>query len=60
MAGLEEAVELLEDRQSTKGPTRYRFSLKDDGLVAEVEEGEQAAGGDTAGGAAAKPAGAPW
>ncbi len=44
VAGLEEAVELLEDRQSTKGPTRYRFYLKDDGLVAEVEEGEQAVG----------------
>jgi len=44
VAGLEEAVELLEDRHSTKGPTRYRFSLKDEGLVAEVEEWEQAAG----------------
>jgi hypothetical protein len=53
VAGLEEAVELLEDRQSTKGPTRYRFSLKDDGLVAEVEE-EQAVGrdDDESGGAA--------
>jgi putative transcriptional regulator len=51
VAGLEEAVELLEDRHSTKGPTRYRFSLKDDGLVAEVEEWEQAAvrGNDEAG-----------
>ncbi len=44
VAGLEEAVELLEDRHSTKGPSRYRFSLKDEGLVAEVEEWEQAAG----------------
>ncbi len=44
VAGLEEAVELLEDRHSAKGPTRYRFSLKDDGLVAEVEEWEQVAG----------------
>ena len=44
VAGLEEAVELLEDRHSTKGLTRYRFSLKDEGLVAEVEEWEQAAG----------------
>ena len=42
VAGLEEAVELLEDRHSTKGPTRYRFSLKDEGLVAEVEDWEQA------------------
>jgi len=44
VAGLEEAVELLEDRHSTKGPTRYRFSLKDEGLVAEVKEWEQATG----------------
>ena len=44
VAGLEEAVELLEDRHSTKSPTRYRFSLKEDGLVAEVEEWEQVAG----------------
>ena len=40
VAGLEEAVELLENRHSANGPTRYRFSLKEDGLVAEVEEGE--------------------
>lgn len=40
IAGLEEAVELLESRHSMEGPTRYRFSLKDDGLVADVEEGE--------------------
>jgi len=54
VAGLEEAVELLEDRQSTKGTTRYRFYLKDDGLVAEVEEGEQAVGrGDGAASGAA-------
>ncbi|CAA9410907.1 hypothetical protein AVDCRST_MAG82-783 [uncultured Rubrobacteraceae bacterium] len=46
VAGLEEAVELLEDRHSTKGTTRYRFSLKEDGLVAEVEEGEQDVGRD--------------
>ncbi len=40
VAGLEEAVELLESRHSADGPTRYRFYLKDDGLIAEVEEGE--------------------
>lgn len=54
VAGLEEAVELLEDQHSAGGPTRYRFSLKDDGLVAEVEEGEQIPGrgdGDTGGAA---------
>jgi hypothetical protein len=35
------------------GLTRYRFSLKDDGLVAEVEEWEHAAGqeNDEVGGA---------
>ena len=42
VAGLEEAIELLEDRHSTKGLTRYRFSLKDEGLIAEVEEWELA------------------
>jgi putative transcriptional regulator len=53
VAGLEEAVELLEDRHSTKGLTRYRFSLKDDGLVAEVEEWEHTVGreNDEVGGA---------
>ena len=38
VAGLEEAVGLLEDQHAMDRPTRYRFSLKDDGLVAEVEE----------------------
>ena len=38
VAGLEEAVGLLEDSHSGSDPTRYRFSLRDDGLVAEVEE----------------------
>src|SRR4028119_768371 len=42
VAGLEEAVELLEDQHSTKGPTRYRFSLVDEGLVAEVADWHQA------------------
>ena len=40
VAGLEEAVELLESQHSTEGSTRYRFSIKDDNLVAEVEDGE--------------------
>jgi hypothetical protein len=39
VAGLEEAVELLENQHSTEGPTRYRFCIKDDSLVAEVEDG---------------------
>lgn len=38
VGGLEEAVALLEARHSAEAPTRYRFSLKEDGLVAEVEE----------------------
>ncbi len=38
VAGLDEAVNLLEERHSIQGLTRYRFSLKEDGLVAEVEE----------------------
>lgn len=40
VGGLEEAVSLLEERHSQEGPTRYRFSLHEDGLVAEVEECE--------------------
>jgi hypothetical protein len=31
------------DQHSVEFPTRFRFSLKDDGLVAEVEENEAAA-----------------
>lgn len=38
IAGLDEAVDLLVDQHSVEVPTRFRFSLKDDGLVAEVEE----------------------
>jgi hypothetical protein len=49
VAGLEEAVELLESRHSIESPTRYRFSLKDDGLVADVEEVDS--GVDSGGGA---------
>lgn len=42
VATLEEAIELLEGQQVANGPTRYRFSLREDGLVAEVEEGKPA------------------
>ena len=54
VAGLEEAIELLEDQHATDRPTRYRFSLKDDGLIAEVEERKPAAvrGGEEGGGTA--------
>ena len=38
VGGLEEAVELLEGQHAAEGPTRYRFYLMDDGLIAEVEE----------------------
>lgn len=42
VAAIEEAVNLLENQQAAKGPTRYRFSLKDEGLLAEVEEKQPA------------------
>jgi hypothetical protein len=38
VGGLEEAVELLEGYHSEEGPTRYRFHLREGGVVAEVEE----------------------
>jgi hypothetical protein len=38
VGGLDEAVGLLEDFHAEDAPTRYRFSLADDGVVAEVEE----------------------
>ena len=48
VAGLDEAVDLLEEHHSSQNPTRYRFSLKEDGLVAEVEERDAATGDDAA------------
>jgi hypothetical protein len=38
VGGLDEAVELLEGFHSGDAPTRFRFSLGDEGVVAEVEE----------------------
>ena len=38
VGGLEEAVELLEGFHSDDAPTHFRFSLGDEGIVAEVEE----------------------
>jgi hypothetical protein len=38
VGGLEEAVELLEGFHSEEAPTRFRFSLRGEGIVAEVEE----------------------
>jgi hypothetical protein len=38
VGGLEEAVELLQRFHSEDAPTRFRFSLENDGVLAEVEE----------------------
>ena len=38
VGGLEEAIEVLEAAQSADEPARFRFSLQDGGVVAEVEE----------------------
>jgi len=40
VGGLEEAVALLEDFHAEDVPTRLRFALAEDGVVAEVEEPE--------------------
>ena len=44
VGGLEEAVALLEDFHASDAPTRFRFSLAGDGVVAEVDEAS--AGGE--------------
>jgi hypothetical protein len=38
VGGLEEAVEVLENLHSEDAPTRFRFSLAGEGVLAEVEE----------------------
>jgi hypothetical protein len=38
VGGLEEAVEVLERFHADDTPTRFRFSLSGDGVLAEVEE----------------------
>ncbi len=38
VGGLEEAIEVLEGAQSIDEPTHFRFSLENDGVVAEVAE----------------------
>jgi hypothetical protein len=38
VGGLEEAVEVLERFHADDAPTRFRFSLAGDGILAEVEE----------------------
>lgn len=49
VAGLEEAVELLEGQHVAESPTRYRFYLDEDSLVAEVEEPAASKAGDSDG-----------
>ncbi|CAN5896348.1 hypothetical protein BH23ACT11_BH23ACT11_01850 [soil metagenome] len=48
VGGLEEATEILESLHSGEERTRYRFSLADEGVIAEVEGPE----GDDSDGAA--------
>ena len=38
VGGLEEAADLLESHHSQAGPTHYRFSLREESVVAEVAE----------------------
>ena len=38
VGGLEDAVELLEGFHAADAPTHFRFSLGEEGVVAEVEE----------------------
>ncbi len=45
VGGLEEAIEVLESFYSDTEPTRYRFALEDDRVVAEIE-GPNAEGED--------------
>ena len=47
VAGLEEAIQLLEDQHTAGSRTRYRFYLKDEGLVVEVEESTSTVQGGT-------------
>lgn len=49
VAGLEEAVELLEGQHAAEVPTHYRFYLDEDSLVAEIEEPAASEAGDSAG-----------
>ncbi len=49
VAGLEEAVELLESQHAAGVPTNYRFYLDEDSLIAEVEEPAASEAGDSAG-----------
>jgi len=46
VGGLEEAVEVLESFHAGDAATRFRFSLVDDGVLAEVEEPDPGEGGE--------------
>jgi hypothetical protein len=46
VGGLEEAVEVLEGFHAGDVPTRFRFSLADDGVLAEVEEPDPGKSGE--------------
>jgi len=47
VGGLEEAVEVLEGFHAGDAPTRFRFSLAGEGVLAEVEEPTSGAGGSS-------------
>jgi hypothetical protein len=47
VGGLEEAVEVLEGSHADDAPTRFRFSLAGDGVLAEVEEPATGGGSET-------------
>ena len=46
VGGLEEAVEVLEGFHALDAPTRFRFSLADDRVLAEVEEPDPKGSGE--------------
>ena len=47
VGGLEEAVEVLEGCHADDAPTRFRFSLAGEGVLAEVEEPTSGADGSS-------------
>lgn len=46
VGNLEEAAELLESYHSSHKPTRYRFHLGEESVIAEVEEAESGGNGE--------------
>lgn len=47
VGGLEEAAEVLESLHSGDSPTRYRFSLGEERVVAEIEDSSAQADGES-------------